>query len=98
MPATVFLCSKRATGNMDFSYVLDSRLRGNDTLGLAHRGGEEKRASIRLKCSAFHNFWLDKELALFGEVSFKWKGPIPQEGNYWAARRRGTFERSMGRR
>jgi len=33
VPATVGLGSKRAAGNMDSSYILDSRLRGNDTLG-----------------------------------------------------------------
>ena len=38
VPATVRLCGKRAAGNMDFSYFLDSRLRGNDTLGLARQG------------------------------------------------------------
>ena len=26
---------------MDFPYFLDSRLRGSDTLGLAHQGGGE---------------------------------------------------------
>mgnify|MGYP001051716794 CR=1 FL=1 len=29
---------RRASREMDFSYFLDSRLRGNDTLGLAHQG------------------------------------------------------------
>ena len=33
VPATVLLCGKRAQGNRNFSYFLDSRLRGNDTLG-----------------------------------------------------------------
>ena len=33
----VFLCGQPALGNMDSSYILDSRFRGNATVGLARR-------------------------------------------------------------
>jgi len=39
---------------MESSYVLDSRLRGNDTLGLAPSG--ETSCFIRLKCY-LETFW-----------------------------------------
>jgi hypothetical protein len=37
VPATGLLCYKRIPGNLDYSYLLDSRLRGNDPLGLARQ-------------------------------------------------------------
>jgi len=38
VPATVFLCGKPVLRNMDSCSILDSRLRGNDTVGLARPG------------------------------------------------------------
>gem|GEM_PF-3357240 len=59
VPATVLLDRKQAPGNMDPSYVRESRLRGNDEkapspglafgqAGLSQRGG----CFIRLKCDS----------------------------------------------
>jgi hypothetical protein len=66
MPATVLLCSKRAPGNMDSSYVLDCHFRGNDKKGpltrLRHRfrrpldARGEASCFLRLKCSLFSIF------------------------------------------
>gem|GEM_PF-1635450 len=48
VPATVLLCGKPALGNMESSYNLDSRFRGNDTVGLARRGAAS--CFIQHKC------------------------------------------------
>ena len=38
MPATVLVWNTGVPSNMESSYVLGARLRGNDTLGLARQG------------------------------------------------------------
>jgi len=46
VPATVFLWGKPVLRNMDSSYILDSRFRGNDTPQTASPAGKEAGASF----------------------------------------------------
>ena len=50
--------ANRAPGNMDLSYFLDSRFRGNDTLGLVHQG--EPYDFLRLKYCRELRGWLGR--------------------------------------